>query len=164
MRSSASGVVVSSIALVLFACKHPRRETEAAADTVKPVVAGGLAHIEVSRPTVAAYFIIPDGAVDTMPDLAVRADDWNYAMATVGDSLEANGFAFTLITGPRLRLTTSSGLDTTLTLGEPLTAGYVFVRPGHRPCVRRRPLDPDSVLAAARALFADTTLTVASCG
>lgn len=118
----------------------------------------------VSRPTVAAYFILPDGAVDTMPDLAVRADDWNYAMAAVGDGLEANGFAFTLITEPNVRVTSNAGLDTTLALGESLRAGYVFVRPGQAPCVRRRPLDPDSVLAAARTFFTATTLTAAPCG
>ncbi|HEX6048280.1 MAG TPA: hypothetical protein VFZ21_03400 [Gemmatimonadaceae bacterium] len=163
MPSSASPVVVAATALVLFACEQPGRETGAAADTPTSVDVGDLAQIAVSRPTVAAYFIVPDGAVDTMPDLAVKADDWNYAMATVGDSLEANGVGFALIIEPRLRLTSSHGLDTTLTLGEPLTAGYVFVRPDEAPCVRRRPLDPDSVLTVARRVFAVSTMTRELC-
>ncbi|MDF2773016.1 MAG: hypothetical protein K0S86_2511 [Geminicoccaceae bacterium] len=164
MRSLVSQIILASSALALLACEQPRRETEARADTPRPANESDLAQIAVSRPTVAAYFIIPDGAVDTMPDLAVRADDWNYAMATVGDSLEANGLGFILITEPNVRITSNAGLDTTLALGEPLAAGYVFVRPGEAPCVRRRPLDPDSVLPAARALFAATTLTAAPCG
>ena len=135
---------------VAASCTQPPRPESSPADTV----ATESATVTVSRPTVVAYFIVPDGAVDTLPDLAVRADDWNYAMAMVGDSLEANGFGFALVTGPRVRLTEEGGLDTTLTLGEPLTAGYVFARPGALPCVRRRALDPDSVLAAARVAFA----------
>jgi len=164
MRPIVSRIILASSALALLACEQPGRDTETRADTPRPATEGDLAQIAVSRPTVAAYFIIPDGAVDTMPDLAVRADDWNYAMAAVGDSLEANGFGFTLITEPSVRITSNAGLDTTFALGESLTAGYVFVRPGQPPCVRRRPLDPDSVLAAARTFFTATTLTAAPCG
>lgn len=117
----------------------------------------------VSRPTVVSFFIVPDGAVDTMPDLAVTADDWNYAMATLGDSLEAAGFAFALITGPRVRISGGHPRDTTVALGEPYSAGYVFVRPGEAPCMRRRPMDPDSVLAVARVLAAGREIPADSC-
>ncbi len=163
MRSPTPRVLVALTALATMACEPARREGERPTDTPGPADTVGLTRIVVTRPTVAAYFIIPDGAVDTMPDLAVRADDWNYAMATVGDSLEANGFGFTLITEPSVRLTSNAGLDTTVALGESLSAGYVFVRPGQPPCVRRHPLNPDSVLAAAREVFAASTPTHEVC-
>ena len=64
------------------------------------------ADVTVTRPTVIAYFVIPNGAVDTLPDLAVEADDWNVAMAALGDSLQASGIGFTMATssfGPEQR-------------------------------------------------------------
>jgi hypothetical protein len=112
------------------------------------------AHVDVTRPTVVAYFIVPDGAVDTLPDLAVEADDWNYAMSILGDSLAASDIALALATEPVLRLSSPGFPPRTLALGERFTAGYVFVRPGGQPCLRRGGAEPDAVLQAARAFFA----------
>jgi hypothetical protein len=43
--------------------------------------------VTITKPTVVAFLVVPNGAVDTLPDLAVIAEDWNYGMATLGDSL-----------------------------------------------------------------------------
>ena len=108
--------------------------------------------VVVMRPTVIAYLVIPAGAVDTSADLAVRADDWNVAMATLGDSLESSGIAFTLVTKSRLRLRVAGWRDVLLALDDSTTAGYVFARPESAPCVRRRPAELDEVLRAGRTL------------
>ena len=110
------------------------------------------ATIVVARPIVIAYLVIPEGAVDTSDDLAVLADDWNVAMATVGDSLEANGVAFALVTESRLRVRVAGRRDVVLALDDSVAAGYVFARPGSAPCVRRQPAELDDVLRAARTL------------
>ena len=136
---------VATVASLTFAActRPPEHSTPAEA-----------AELPINRPTVIAYFMVPGGAVDTMPDLAVSTDDWNYAMATLGDSVEAAGFAFAMIIKPNVRLVSERSPTRLLTLGEPLTAGYAFVKPGEPPCVRRSPFNPDSVLVVARALFA----------
>lgn len=113
------------------------------------------ADVTVTRPTVIAYFVIPNGAVDTLPDLAVEADDWNVAMAALGDSLQASGIGFTMATQPRIRIGMQGRADTTLTLGALRASGYIFVRPGAVPCVRPGGADPDSVKVAARAYARD---------
>ena len=77
-RAVAAAVIASQ---ALSACA-PTPDVPPAAET---------AELAINRPTVIAYFIVPDGAVDTMPDLAVSADDWNYAMATLGDSGTCGG-------------------------------------------------------------------------
>jgi hypothetical protein len=110
------------------------------------------ATIVVARPTVIAYLVIPKGAVDTSADLAVLADDWNVAMATVGDSLEAHGIAFALVTESWLRMRVAGRRDLVLALDDTTAAGYVFARPGSPPCVRRRPAELDDVLRAATTL------------
>lgn len=46
---------------------------------------GGTATVVVARPSVIAYLVVPRAAVDTSADVAVLADDWNVATATVGD-------------------------------------------------------------------------------
>ena len=110
------------------------------------------ATVVVERPMVVAYLVIPKGAVDTSADLAVLADDWNIAMATVGDSLEAYGIAFALVTESRLRVRVPGRRDVVLALDDSTRAGYVFARPGSAPCVRRQPAELDEVLRAARTL------------
>jgi hypothetical protein len=112
-----------------------------------------IAHVVVTRPTVIAFFVVPNGAVDTLPDLAVVTDDWNYAMATLGDSLEAHGFGLAMVTESRLRVSSRGSPDVVISLDAPPAAGYVFVRPGTPPCVRRTPGDPDVVVAVAREFF-----------
>ena len=114
------------------------------------------AEVTVTRPAVVAYFVVPPGAVDTSRDLAVEADDWNVSMATLRDSLEATGITLVMVTQPNVRLRIAGRADTTLALGAPGTAGYVFVRPNGAPCVRPGGTDADSVTAAARA-FASAT-------
>lgn len=109
--------------------------------------------VHVNRPTVVAYLVIPAGAVDTSADLAVLADDWNVAMATLGDSLEARGIGFTLVTEPRLRVRTPGRRDVVLRLNEEPAAGYVFVRPGMAPCMQRGAAELEEVLRAARRLL-----------
>jgi hypothetical protein len=147
----AGAAAVASLAFA--ACTRPP-ERSAPAETPE---------LAIDRPTVIAYFIVPDGAVDTMPDLAVSTDDWNYAMATLGDSVEAAGFAFSMAIKPNVRLVSERSPTRVLTFGEPLTAGYVFVKPGEPPCTRRSPFDPDSVLVVARALFAGRAVAKEVC-
>jgi len=141
---------IACLALAVLSCAGPRqappasRPSPGAADTT---------HLVVTRPTVIAFFLVPDGAVDTLPNLAVEADDWNFGMAALGDSLEASGIALALGTRPLLRLSSAGTADVTLTLGDALASGYVFVRPGEPPCMRRGAMDQDAALAAARAAF-----------
>ena len=112
------------------------------------------ARVSVTGPTVIAYFVIPAGAVDTLPDLAVEADDWNVSMASLGDSLQASGIRFAMTTEPRIRVSVEGRADTTLSLGAFRASGYVFVGPRGIPlCVRPGGADPDSVKAVARAYF-----------
>jgi hypothetical protein len=111
----------------------------------------GAANVTVTKPTVIAYFVIPPGAVDTLADLAVEADDWNVSMATLGDSLEASGIALAMVTEPRVRVSVQGRPDTTLELGAFRASGYVFVRPGAPPCMRAGGADADSVKVMARA-------------
>ena len=112
------------------------------------------AHVTVVGPTVIAYFIVPPGSVDTMPNLAVEADDWNYAMAMLRDSLEASGVALALAVDGVVRIDSAGSRDIVTRLGPPLTAGYVFVRPGEPPCVRRGGIDQPDLLVLARRFFA----------
>jgi len=116
---------------------------------------GSPAHVTITRPTVVAYFVIPAGAVDTLPDLAVEADDWNVSMAALGDSLEASGIGLALVTEPRVRVSMQGRADTTLALGPFRASGYVFARPGDAPCVRPGGADADLVKATARAYAKD---------
>jgi hypothetical protein len=115
----------------------------------------------VTRPIVVAYLVVPPGAVDTSEALAVTADDWNYAMATLGDSLAAHGVALALETAPRLRIVMPGMPARTFALDEEPAAGYVFARPGTPPCIRRGPADPDVVLAAARVFFGEDSSAAA---
>jgi hypothetical protein len=119
-----------------------------------PTPTGDTVHVTVTRPTVIAYFLIPPGAVDTMPNLAVEADDWNVSMATLGDSLEASGIGFAMLTQPIAQIDSAAAQPVVLTLGAPLTAGYAFVRRGDPPCVRHGGMDQADVLATARRFFA----------
>ena len=111
------------------------------------------ATVDVKRPTVVAYLVVPAGAVDTSADLAVLADDWNVAMATLGDSVEARGLGFTLVTESRLRVRTPGRRDVVLRLNEEPAAGYVFVRPGMAPCMQRGAAELEEVLRTARGLL-----------
>jgi hypothetical protein len=74
-------------------------------------------------------------------------------MATLGDSLEARGILFALATEARLRVRMSGRRDAMLALNEEPAAGYVFVRPGMTPCLRRGAAEPEEVLRTARALL-----------
>jgi hypothetical protein len=109
------------------------------------------ATIVVTRPTVVAYLVMPPGAVDSSADLAVLADDWNVAMATLGDSLAAHGVRLALVTEPMLRVRVAGRHDVVLALDGKPPAGYVFARPGMAPCLRRGAAEVDEVLRAARA-------------
>jgi len=109
--------------------------------------------MHIVRPTIVAYLVVPAGAVDTSADLAVLADDWNVAMATLGDSLEARGIGFALATESRLRVRMPGRRDTVLALNAAPAAGYVFVRPGMTPCLRRGAAEPDEVLRTAGTLL-----------
>lgn len=126
------------------------------AQAARPTRAAKLdvARLAVARPTVIAYLVVPEGAVDTCPDLAVIADDWSYAMAALGDSLEARRVAHLLVTESVLRVAPRGARPVTIALGATGESGYVFARPGARPCLRRGWLDPDTVLAAASRFLA----------
>jgi len=108
--------------------------------------------IVITKPTVIAYLVIPKGAVDSLPDVAVLADDWNVAMSILGDSLEAHGIAFALVAESRLRVRSAGRRDVVFELDAKPAAGYVYARPGETPCLRRGPAEIDEVLAAARVL------------
>ena len=136
---------------VLGACGRAKNATRG-----DSAVTVATTEIAVTRPTVVAYFIVPPGAVDTSRDLAVEADDWNVSMATLRDSLEATGITLAMVTQPNVRLRIAGRGDTTLALGAPGTAGYVFVRPNDAPCLRPGGADADSVKAAARAFVSAT--------
>jgi hypothetical protein len=111
------------------------------------------ATVRVTRPTVVAFLVVPAGAVDTSADLAVLADDWNVAMATLGDSLEAHGIRFTLVTESQLHVRMPGRRDVVLGLNEEPATGYVFVRPGMAPCMQRGAAELEEVLRAARRLL-----------
>ena len=133
------------ILVALAACRRSDRTTPG--DRTLPA---DVAEVSVTRPTVIAYFVIPAGAVDTSRDLATEADDWNVGMAALRDSLESSGIALAMVTVPNARIHVSGKSDTTLALGAPGTAGYVFVRPDGARCVRPGGADADSVKVAAR--------------
>jgi hypothetical protein len=107
---SAATTIVFGVALPAMAQQPP--ETRPAVDT---------AHVVVTQPTVIAYLVVPAGAVDTNPELAVLADDWNVAMATLGDSLIANGIRFALVTEPRLRVRSKGARDAVFSLNNHAT-------------------------------------------
>lgn len=146
------------LAVMALACREPRLADDirnhAGPDSGR--ASAVVDSVAVRRPTVVAYFVVPAGAVDTMPSLAVEADDWNYAMSILGDSLQASGISFAMTTQPRLylQLGAGNGSDTTISLGAALSAGYVFARPGGRACVHRGAADHDVVMRAARAYAA----------
>ena len=144
----------SRVVAVLMSCVtacRPGDSSPLSSQTGRTVIDTG-ATVTVTRPTVIAYFVIPPGAVDTLPDLAVEADDWNVSMATLGDSLEANGIGLAIVTDSTLRVGLDEKRDTTIALGPFRSSGYVFVRPGGPTCVRGGGADVDTVLAMARAV------------
>ena len=119
----------------------------------------GEARVTVERPTVLSYFVIPPGAVDTMPDLAVEADDWNVAMAALRDSLEASGIDLAMVTDSSVRVRMRGRRDTTLTLGRFKSSGYILFRPDGRRCAHPGGADADSIRALARAFARDARCT-----
>ena len=113
-------------------------------------VAPEVPSLTVTRPTVVAYLVVQPGAVDTQPELAVLADDWAYAMAALGDSVAARGFAFALHTDSTLVVRRSGRPPDTLALG---AAGYVLIPGAGGACVGRGAMEPDALLAAATRFF-----------
>jgi hypothetical protein len=148
---------VACVVVVILACSKPDRPsaTERSAEVAEvTVLASGIsARIAITGPTVIAYFLVPPGAVDTMPNLAVEADDWNVAMATLRDSLDAGRIDLAMTTMPTVQIEAATATPTVLSLGPALSAGYVFVRPGDAPCVRRGGVDEAELLATARQFF-----------
>jgi hypothetical protein len=142
-------LAVLALGTLLLAAPALGAQAAPAAPAATPRDSGVL---EVTRPTVVAYFVIPPGAVDTNPDLATTADDWNYAMSILGDSVEARGFGFTMWIDPQIviRRPGRARLDT-VALGK---VGYVFVPPTGVPCVGHGWMDPDELVAAATRFFA----------
>ena len=142
-RSDGRGIAAILVFALALACSERPIERSVSGETAA-------ARVVVDEPTVVAYFVIPAGAVDTMPDLAVEADDWNVAMSSLGDSLQANGVAFAIVTDPTLTLAIRGRSDTTLKLGAFRSSGYVYARPGEPACQRPGAAEPDSVVAVAR--------------
>ena len=139
---------------VALACSKPESaSTTAQATAALDTTATDTAHVAVARPTVIAYFVVPRGAVDTMPNLAVEADDWNVAMATLRDSLEAGRMSLAMTTEPTVWIEAANMRAVVLSLGPALSSGYVFVGPGSSPCVRRGGADQAELLATARRFF-----------
>lgn len=114
----------------------------------------GVARVQIDGPTVIAWLVVPEGAVDTLPDLAVIADDWNFAMAALGESLATHGIAYALVTDSVLRVPRDDGGDVRISLGAIGQGGYVFAAPDAAPCVRRDLSDATEVPAIARRLLA----------
>lgn len=107
--------------------------------------------LRITRPTVIAYLVIAPGEVDSNPDMAVVADDWNYAMSILGDTIEARGWAFTMAIDSVLVVRRPGrAKPDTLALGR---AGYVLVPMTGAPCVGGAPMDPEEVVAAATRFF-----------
>jgi hypothetical protein len=138
-----AAVVLLTLALAMQAHASTRPAHLGASDTTTVVV---------TKPTVIAYLVIPEGAVDSLPDVAVLADDWNVAMATLGDSLAAHRIAFALVTETHLRVRSAGRRDVVLRLDAQPAAGYVYARPGAPPRLRRGAKELHEVLAAAHQL------------
>jgi hypothetical protein len=140
--------------VAVLACSRSDVKPDTASAAKIGVLGSGitLRHV-VTGPTVIAYFLVPPGAVDTMPNLAVEADDWNYAMAMLRDSLEASRIAFVMATNPDIELDSVGSQPVVLRLGDLLSAGYVFVRRGETPCIRRGGADQAELLETARRFF-----------
>src|SRR4051812_31157930 len=96
-------LMILSVAVLGCSRSDIKPDTAGAVNAI--VLASGVTmrHV-VTGPTVVAYFLVPAGAVDTMPNLAVEADDWNYAMAALRDSLEASRIALVIATNPDIQL------------------------------------------------------------
>ncbi|HEX5832061.1 MAG TPA: hypothetical protein VFY16_13855, partial [Gemmatimonadaceae bacterium] len=58
-----------------------------AIDTARVAPSSDTVQVTVTRATVLAFLVLAEEAVDSLPDLAVIADDWNYAMSILGDSV-----------------------------------------------------------------------------
>lgn len=142
----ALGWTLLALASACDGARTPEASTSDSADADETRVA-------ITRPTVIAYLVVPPGAVDTMPDLAIVADDWNHAMATLGDSLETNGFAFAMATERTLLVSAPGMADAAFALDSTPAAGYVLARPGATPCIHRGAAELEEVLAEARAFF-----------
>ena len=154
---------LAAAALLCASCADAPRDARVDSARVDSPDVGGPADstaLVVTRATVVAYLVLADGAVDSLPDVAVLADDWSYAMASLGDSVEARGFAFTMWTRRQLivRRPGVARADT-LTLGD---AGYVLVPATGAPCVGRIPVNPERVLGAATRFFGDGRCTLPS--
>jgi hypothetical protein len=160
MRRTSIGVGI--LAGLLASCSGVALSVQSrAAKPAAPLIVGDTTTIVVPKPTVIAYLVIPEGAVDSQPDVAVLADDWNIAMSILGDSLEAHGIAFALVTESRLVVRSAGTADTVFDLAAGPAAGYVYARPGETPCVRRGAAELDDVLTAARMLV-DPRVSAAS--
>ena len=136
---------------LLMAWPATARGQDAGAPTEQST-SGDTATVVVAAPTVIAYLVLAPGVVDSSADLAVVADDWSFAMATLRDSLTRHGVQLALVTESRLRVQVVGERDTVLVLDDEPKVGYMFARPGIGPCRRRGAADPDEVLRAARAL------------
>ena len=139
--------------MIGLACSKPDRPSAARKAVVAELAAADTSAVAITGPTVVAYFLVPPGAVDTMPSLAVEADDWSYAMATLRDSLEASRIGLIIAVDPVLRIDSVTSRTVILPLGAPLTAGYVFVRRGEKPCLRPGAADQAVLLLLARQFF-----------
>jgi hypothetical protein len=117
------------------------------------------AQISVTRPTVISWFVVPPGAVDTLSDLAVEADDWSFSMAALRDSLEASGIGLAMVLDSLVRVRVEGGRDTTVALGGFRSSGYLFARPNGPFCAHPGGTRADSVVATARAYARGTPCT-----
>jgi hypothetical protein len=145
---------------LVMACGGPRVARAQAQDPP----AADTTHLVVTRPTVIAWLVVAAGAVDTMPDLEVIADDWSYAMATFGDSLQARGLAFAMATGSYLHLAQPGAKPAIIRLGKLGDGGFVFVRRGMPPCVMRGGFAIEDALAMAGRLLEGARMPDARAG
>jgi hypothetical protein len=149
------------LALVLSMAWPVLARAQSSGGPRRPAAHRDTATVVTEVPTVVAYLVVPAGAVDSSAALAVLADDWNVAMATLGDSLSAHGIRLALVTQPMLRVRSARRRDLVLALDAEPAAGYVFVGPGMAPCLRRGAADIDEVLRAARTTVDSRTSSAA---
>lgn len=130
---------------VALACRPAASQRHDSAAAPAP----GEARVTVTGPTVIAWLVVPPGAVDTSEAMAVTADDWNYAMAWLRDSLAAHGIRLVDTSDSMVRIASPGVAELTLPLRD---GGYILARPGDRLCALEG-ADADLAFASAVARF-----------
>lgn len=94
--------------------------------------------VRVTGPLVVAFFVAAQADLDADPDAATAADDWQFYLPRIRDTLVARGVAFGSWTGGTLRVREAGrgGAERVLVLADS-GVGYVLLRPGVAPRILR---------------------------